>query len=600
MVVSLINLFFTPIVISFMDSNYVVTARKWRPLRFDAIVGQDHISTTLKNAIELKRVHHAYIFTGPRGVGKTTSARVLAKALNCMNLQSDLEPCGECVSCTSITQGNSIDVIEIDGASNNGVDDVRKLRENSKYPPVNGKYKVYIIDEVHMLSTSAFNALLKTLEEPPPHLLFIFATTEIHKVPATIVSRCQRFDFRRMDIKNIVSQLQYIAQQEHITIDEPTLLLIAKQADGSMRDSQSIFDKVIAFCGKDITIAAARNALSVIDDDLFFDITTAIFHRDAKKMFEIVSVVTSGGFSVHECFNGLIEHFRNILLVQSTGKTDLLEVAEQYKVRYSEEATKFSNADILRFIGVVQSAEQQLKTSTQHTIRLELALVEMSQMGRVYEITELISLVKNQLNGIDVHNEAPTTLKESSPVYSALTDQKEIHSSLETNSTSEKKEITIVPEITEEPLQKNEVPSKEVQALTHAQINTAWDQMMKANQQIFLIIQTLLLNKVPNFDINDSVVTCLCENETIFIEMTNVKKEIQQILRTITGNQTLEFECTNIEKNMNIASTSVEMEPIEPQTSSLEILEKLSDSKKAILSEIEGTLSKLFGARIIL
>jgi len=583
-----------------MESNYVVTARKWRPLRFDAIVGQDHISTTLKNAIELKRVHHAYIFTGPRGVGKTTSARVLAKALNCMNLQIDLEPCGECVSCTSITQGNSIDVIEIDGASNNGVDDVRKLRENSKYPPVNGKYKVYIIDEVHMLSTSAFNALLKTLEEPPPHLLFIFATTEIHKVPATIVSRCQRFDFRRMDIKNIISQLQFIAQQEHITIDEPTLLLIAKQADGSMRDSQSIFDKVIAFCGKDITITAARNALSVIDDDLFFDITTAIFHRDAKKMFEIVSVVTSGGFSVHECFNGLIEHFRNILLVQSTGKTDLLEVAEQYKVRYSEEATKFSNADILRFVGVVQSSEQQLKTSTQHTIRLELALVEMSQMGRVYEISELISIVKNQLNGIDMEEEAPTTLQESTPVYSASANIRVVTSSIETTQSSGTKEITTIPEINQQPLQKIVSTSNDPQELTHARIYNAWEQMMAANQSIFLIVQTLLMNNIPSFDINNSVVTCLCENETILIEMNSVKKEIQQILRTITANQTIQFECALIERNMNVRSTPTEMEPSEPQAGSLEILEKLSESKKAVLSEIEETLTRLFGARIIL
>ncbi len=593
-----------------MDNTYIVTARKWRPVRFNEIVGQDHISTTLKNAIELKRVHHAYIFTGPRGVGKTTSARVLAKALNCLNPQKDAEPCGECSSCTSITIGNSMDVIEIDGASNNGVDDIRKLRENSKYPPVNSKYKVYIIDEVHMLSTSAFNALLKTLEEPPPHLLFIFATTEIQKVPATIVSRCQRFDFRRMDIKSIVSQLQYIAEQEQITIDEQTLLLIAKQADGSMRDSQSIFDKVIAFCGKSIAIGEARNALSVIDDDLFFDITTAIFFKDSNKMFEIVSVITSGGFSVHESFHGLIEHFRNILMVQSTGKTELLDVAENYKQLYSEEAKRFSNADILRYVSIVQTSEQLLRTSTQHTIRLELALVEMTQIGRVYEINELISIVKNNL--LTLHDEVTqvnqSIIEETKPNYSRSslkieTQEKYVTTKTEVINAPLKSEVVkeqTVEIVQEVILQKNVEELKNPNILSLTTIEQHWKEVLSSKDDLFVILRTLLLNKKPGFEIVGNSVTILCDSETILNEITKLKKVIQQNIRMISGNEHLIFKCSISDSNLLSDLNDTTSIDSEQNIASKKLYESLSDSKKNILSEMEDILTNVFNARIVL
>lgn len=406
-------------------SDYIVTARKWRPTRFADVVGQEHVTQTLRNAVQSGRLHHAYIFNGPRGVGKTTTARILAKVLNCRNLQPDSEPCNECDSCREISSGRSMDVIEIDGASNNSVDDIRKLRENAKYPPSGGKYKMYIIDEVHMLSTSAFNALLKTLEEPPRHLIFVFATTEPHKVPATILSRCQRFDFRRMQIQDIVEHLSYIASKENIEIDEESLAIIAKKGDGSMRDSQSIFDQVVSFCGMTIKYERVNEALNLIDQDFFFTISKAIYQHDIPTILEISRQVFLRGYDLQECLSGLTEHFRNLLTVLATGNTKLIATSKAYWDRYEKEAAHFTQADVLQMMSLLVATEQALKYSVQPRIRFEFALIQMSKMDTAVEISallgELAELKKKLESGTIVEKKiiSQPIIKDESAEYSA-------------------------------------------------------------------------------------------------------------------------------------------------------------------------------------
>lgn len=397
---------------------FIVTARKWRPQKYSDVVGQEHITATLKNAIKNNRIAHAYLFTGPRGVGKTTTARIFAKSLNCLN-PVDAEPCNECEMCRSILSTQSMDIIEIDGASNRGIDEIRTLRESVKYAPSKGKYKVYIIDEVHMLTKESFNAFLKTLEEPPAHTIFIFATTDVHKVPLTIISRCQRFDFRRIQLDTIKSTLAQIAKSEKIDIDDKTLTIIAKKADGALRDAESFFDQVVSFCGSTpdgqaskIDAATVAQMLNLVDDEIYFRISDAVLNKDFKTVFEVTNIIYENGWDFIDFTAGLIEHFRNIMTVILSGKTDLVETADVYRSRYLDYIDRFSEGDILRLLNFLNKTQQELRYTQNHRLKIEISLSHLIGL----EKSSTISSILSQIEGLP--DSAPSNLKSPPVQYS--------------------------------------------------------------------------------------------------------------------------------------------------------------------------------------
>ncbi|MDP6984336.1 MAG: DNA polymerase III subunit gamma/tau, partial [Candidatus Latescibacteria bacterium] len=371
--------------------SYQVTARKWRPRRFDQVVGQEHITMTLINALGTGRIAQCYLFCGPRGVGKTTTARILAKALNCANVDAGADPCDDCPSCKSIAEGTSMDVLEIDGASNNSVDDVRDLREAVHYIPTGGSYKIYIIDEVHMLSTAAFNALLKTLEEPPERVVFVFATTEVQEVPETILSRCQRFNFRRIAAGTIADHLRTIVSAEKIEADDEALFLLARRADGALRDAESLLDQVVSFNAERLTTETVGDVLGLVDGGVFFDVVEAVSAADATRVLELLSGVVDAGGDVEEFVRGLIEHIRNLLFTKVQGTADELDVTETERDRLGETAQGIQEQDLLRALRSLMDLEGELRRSLQPRFRTELTLVRLAGMGNAVDVGQLLA-----------------------------------------------------------------------------------------------------------------------------------------------------------------------------------------------------------------
>ncbi|NVJ86322.1 MAG: DNA polymerase III subunit gamma/tau [Algoriphagus sp.] len=370
--------------------NFVVSARKYRPDNFKSVVGQQHITTTLQNAIKNNHLAQAFLFCGPRGVGKTTCARILAKTINCENRGEDQEACGSCESCVSFQNNASFNIYELDAASNNSVDDIRNLVEQVRYAPQKGQYKVYIIDEVHMLSASAFNAFLKTLEEPPKYAIFILATTEKHKILPTILSRCQIFDFNRIQVKHISEHLQYIAKQEQVDYEEEALRLIAAKADGALRDALSIFDLIVTYsAGKKVTYQETISNLHILDYDYYFKVVDALLEGDISKSLLIFDEIQRNGFDGHNFIVGLSEHFRDLLVSQDEQTVDLMEVSDEVKVRYLEQARQTSQSFLLSALNLANQCDIHYKASKNQRLHVELALMKMAKIPAALQLAAL-------------------------------------------------------------------------------------------------------------------------------------------------------------------------------------------------------------------
>ena len=498
--------------------SYKVFALKWRPKNFDEIISQNHVTNTLKSAIKANRLAHAYLFAGPRGVGKTSTARILSKALNCKNGPT-LNPCQECSACKEISRGNSLDVIEIDGASNRGIDEIRTLRENVKFAPTHGDFKIYIIDEVHMLTEPAFNALLKTLEEPPPYVKFIFATTRPDKIPLTILSRCQRFDFRRIPAMDIVAQLEKIIAVEKIKIDREVLFAIARASDGALRDAESVLDQLNSISEGKIILKDVVSVLGIVEQEALFEITEKIIRKDASGALKVFNQLIDSGKDSGIFLMNLVEHFRNLMVARITGADPkLIDLPEEFRQRLLKESQAFTLSELFSIFNLLVNTQETSKRLESMRIPLEIALVKLSHDKKDAQ-AQATPAPKEPPRKID----PPSGI---SPFAKSKTPEKKPHA-------QEKPHTQEKPHAQEKPLPVKSKP-KPIQAISLDDIRGVWRSIIDNIAKVKMSVATYLNEgMLMNLD-GDTLTIAFPEEYSLHKESLEVRENKQMIEKTVS------------------------------------------------------------------
>lgn len=525
--------------------QFVVSARKYRPVTFDSVVGQSHITTTLKNAIKTEHLAQAFLFCGPRGVGKTTCARILAKTINCQNVGADTEPCNECTSCKNFAQNASFNIHELDAASNNSVEDIRNLIDQVRFPPQDGKFKVYIIDEVHMLSSAAFNAFLKTLEEPPSYAIFILATTEKHKILPTILSRCQIFDFNRIQIKDMANHLTQISSKEGIESEPEALELIAQKADGGLRDALSMFDLNVTFStDKILTYAEVLENLHVLDYDYYFKITDALFDGDLSESLLVLNEILEKGFDGHQFVTGLNGHFRNLLVGKDSRTIDLMEVSTSVKQKYLDQTKKTSQGFLMSALSIGSQVDLSFKSAKNQRLHVEIGLMKMASISQVLNLGTLPNGEAEKKNSTNVASaetavskEVPKAAPAAEKVNTAVPASRPKFKSSKLRSTVDLEEEVLKEEVkTEEKKEAvQEIVSNKPYTLEEVKeaLAACTKIMQRQSQQMIL---------KSNFDLSeDGMITLKLVNQTLMDLFDEAKQDILDFVRKQLQNNSLQL-----------------------------------------------------------
>ncbi|MFZ4399170.1 MAG: DNA polymerase III subunit gamma/tau [Bacteroidales bacterium] len=536
--------------------NYIVSARKYRPNTFDTVVGQASITNTLKNAIKNNHLAQAFLFCGPRGVGKTTCARILAKTINCQNITEKIEACDECESCISFNNSASFNIYELDAASNNSVDDIRSLVEQVRIPPQYGKYKVYIIDEVHMLSTAAFNAFLKTLEEPPPYAKFILATTEKHKIIPTILSRCQIFDFKRIKIEDIAHHLSYVAEKENITADKDALHIIAQKADGALRDALSIFDQLVSFAGSHLTYQAVIENLNVLDYDYYFKLTDFFLQNEIPETLLLFNEVIDKGFDGQHFIIGLAEHLRNLLVCKDVATIKLMEIGENLKERYKDQSFNCQVSFLFKSLEIINQCDLNYKISNNKRLSIEIMLMQVCSLLDANFVKETVQ--KKEINL--PKQEVKLNLETSNPIPETPKPVAVVPKPIELNNTISKPGISkpnltgfsglsvkdmIAADAKPEQLSDNEIvdiveESTVTYEISQAEFETFWMEFMMTIQYTSPSLFVTLTKNIPV--LRESIIDITIDNKIQDTEIKQRKGEMLDFLRSKTGNNSLQIE----------------------------------------------------------